>query len=104
MKLKPGVEIACMSVWNLEGILTAHEVYVKEGLPFTITSITDGKHSAKSLHYKGRAFDLRTHDLPKGNTPHGVAMKLRAALGGNYDVVVENVGEPNQHIHVEYDV
>jgi len=99
MKLKPGVEITCMSVWLLEGILAAHELYVREGLPFTITSLTDGKHSPKSLHYIGKAFDLRTHDLGSKSTPHGVAMKLRAALGGDYDVVVET-----DHIHVEYDV
>jgi hypothetical protein len=97
LKLKPGVEIACMSVWNLEGILTAHEVYVKEGQTFTITSLTDGTHGPKSLHYKGRAFDLRTKDLKPNATPHGMAMKLRAALGGSYDVVVES-----DHLHIEY--
>lgn len=97
MKLKPGVEIAVMQPALLEGILIAHEVYIKAGQPFTITSLTDGKHSAKSLHYKGRAFDLRTRDL-KGATPQGMAMQLRAALPKNFDVVVEI-----DHLHVEAD-
>lgn len=31
------------------------------GKEIVVTSILDGVHSSKSLHYKGLAFDMRTH-------------------------------------------
>lgn len=60
----------------------------------TITSATDGKHTAKSYHYSSGAVDVRTHDLPC--KPDGYAMLLRHLLGKRFDVVVEK-----DHIHIE---
>ena len=58
-----------------------------------VTSGKDGKHGENSLHYKGRAVDLRTRDFTDI-----WATKLRMALGKGWDVVVES-----DHIHVELD-
>ena len=46
-----------------------------------------------SLHYQGKAFDLRTWHVIEE-----VAKQLRTYLGKDYDVIVEK-----DHIHVEYD-
>lgn len=107
MKVKPGVEIALMHPMLLEAILLAHEAYLEAGQEYTITSVTDSAHSANSLHYKGRAVDLRTKSL-KGMTPEKMADLIRAKLDdfsrsigfakSPYDVVVED-----DHIHVEAD-
>lgn len=66
-----------------------------------ITSLLDGTHMVGSLHYKGYAADFRT----KGT---GLAKRLfdevRKALPPNqYDVLLENLDQPNEHIHVEFD-
>lgn len=62
-----------------------------------VTSILDGVHSSKSLHYKGLAFDLRTHIYTQYEISKLMG-NLRYMLGANYDVVLEK-----DHIHIEYD-
>lgn len=107
MKVKPGVQIKSMHPMLLEAILAAHEVYIDAGQRFTITSLTDGKHSPSSLHYSGKAADFRTRDL-LGFSAKEIGDLIRAKLWdfsrslgykiSAYDVVVEK-----DHIHVEYD-
>lgn len=79
-----------------------------------LTSIDDGRHSKASLHYVGRAMDVRfTGDRPGGidmdasrQPAHPTleaeaqawAKRLRQQLGPAYDVVVES-----DHIHLEWD-
>lgn len=82
---------------TLDGLLKCCAVYIHRGQNFTVTSLNDSKHMPKSLHYKGRAFDLRTRDL-KGIATHEMALHLKAQLGKDFDVVAEK-----DHIHVEYD-
>lgn len=82
---------------TLDGLLKCCAVYIHRGQNFTVTSLNDSKHMRGSLHYKGRAFDLRTRDL-SGILPEVMKGKLEAVLGKDFDVVVEN-----DHIHVEYD-
>lgn len=62
-----------------------------------ITSASDGKHGANSLHYKGKALDLRTHNIPASAIPL-VVQSLKDALGAQFDVVLEK-----DHIHIEFD-
>lgn len=58
-----------------------------------VTSAKDGKHGDGSLHYQGRAVDLRTRDFTDI-----WASKLRMALGKDWDVVIES-----DHVHCEFD-
>lgn len=95
--IKDGVSCEGMKLPALHAALVCMCVYIEAGQLFTITSITDGKHSNGSLHYKGLAIDIRTRDLV-GITAHHIAELIRNALGNDYDVVVEAT-----HIHVEYD-
>jgi hypothetical protein len=77
-------------------ITVAAMVYAVAKTPLVVTSLMDGKHSQRSLHYKGLAVDLRIWNL---NAPvEQVVTALRSALGEDYDVVLES-----DHIHVEYD-
>lgn len=63
----------------------------------TVTSCTDGKHSAGSKHYTGGAFDIRTRDIPQDQWQI-VAGDIRERLGSEFDVVVEK-----DHLHIEND-
>lgn len=67
------------------------------GKVITITSLLDGRHSIKSKHYTGNAFDIRISKY----TPFelkALVKALKIALGTNYDVILEK-----DHIHIEYD-
>jgi hypothetical protein len=82
--------------------------WIMQGSECVVTSAKDGKHSAKSAHYAGKAMDLRINNL--GWTPGTVgfrfgvdlfAQKLARALvescGPEWYVVLEK-----DHIHLEY--
>ena len=66
-----------------------HDEYNTE---LVITSGKHGIHGKGSLHYEGKAVDLRTW-----NVIASLVSRLQAALGPNFDVVLEK-----DHIHVEY--
>lgn len=99
MRIKNGVRIRKLCPELLLLLLVAEslrrEVYDNKGI--TITSVSEGKHSRGSLHYDGKAVDIRSRDMAE---PAGFVELLKDALGGlgsDYDVVLEK-----DHIHCEY--
>jgi len=99
MRLKAGVDLRGVQPEILIAIVVADGVYSEAGHDAVITAVRDGKHKDGSLHYRGQAFDLRT--VAAGMSPEKserIASKLRAALGPQFEVVVET-----DHIHVEFD-
>lgn len=103
MLIKAGVKAAGVKPELLLGLSVAETIYRKlTGEYLVVTSLTDGKHKAASLHYKGLAADLRTHDLNTAQRQE-FYLRLRDALGPDFDVIFEDEGKPNEHIHLEYD-
>jgi hypothetical protein len=96
MRLKRGVDLRGSRPETLVGVMIAGEIWRSFGYDFTLTSVVDGKHSAGSLHPDGLAFDCRTRDIPPDKRTL-IADQLRAALGPQFDVVLEK-----DHIHVEF--
>jgi hypothetical protein len=91
----------------LLALLAAQPIFASYGVPLVVTSALDGRHSLRSLHYAGSAVDLRTHHLPvpSGETDSPaveVARLLEAALTSDFDVVLENHGGANEHLHIEF--
>lgn len=66
------------------------------GKEIVITSLLDGKHSEKSLHYVGRAFDMRTYIYT-----HEELKSLVDALR-QFEDVLDIVTEAD-HLHIEID-
>lgn len=104
MNLKQGVTVGGVRPEITVAMMVTKGVWDDNGLVFTVTSITDGKHRAGSLHYEGLAFDVRTWvpgrpgvQLPS-DVKERIAKELRLALGKEFDVVVEGT-----HIHIEFD-
>ena len=67
-----------------------------------ITSMTEGEHTATTLHHKGLAVDLRSHHLSQTDKL-GLVDDLRDLLPPYYEVYLEDPGGNNEHIHIEYD-
>jgi hypothetical protein len=95
IRLKDGVRLHGLTTQALLGIVILRDVFENDEEPFTITSVSDGKHGRKSLHQHGRAFDIRIHDL---EDPQDTAILCAFALGDEWDVILES-----DHIHVEWD-
>jgi hypothetical protein len=65
-----------------------------------VTSANDSTHGVGSLHYKNRAFDIRTKNIDgdeKVKAQEWVA-RMKLALGNDYDIIFER-----DHIHCEFD-
>ncbi len=67
------------------------------GKEIVVTSILDGKHSKRSLHYEGKAFDIRRWIYTETQLIQFIEL-LEEELGDDFDVVLEAT-----HIHIEYD-
>lgn len=103
MILKPGAQIDGLGP-EVRAALPIMEDARRDALeaccraPMAVTSgaeghAGDGVHGEHSLHYQGRAVDLRVLDFA-----HVWAAALTARLGPGWDVVLER-----DHLHVEYD-
>jgi len=99
MILKPGVRLAGLQPQMVLVAMVVDEIY--GDTECVITSANDSKHSERSLHYQGCALDFRTHNY--SNDKGELRDRIKAALGQDFDVVLEAVGTPNEHLHVEYD-
>lgn len=97
MKLKDNtVKLEGMD-WRLwQAAVTCEAILAQYGSDMVITSAKDGKHHDGSLHYVGRAIDIRIWKI--ANRAQQVIAEMKAQLGPEYDVVLEE-----DHIHLEYD-
>ena len=117
MTLKPGVKLSGIDGPAIVAAIVADQVYAAHGLEMVWTSALDGRHSATSLHYKGKAIDARLPSRcdPTPGRPAPTAFDLeldkrvtrdiQEQLGPEFDVVLET-HQPerlNWHIHIEHD-
>src|ERR1043165_8269021 len=71
-----------------------------------ITSCNDDIHMHVSLHYEGKAMDIRANILPLNRARvirDKAIVYLGKVNGGEFDIILENEGTPNVHFHIEYD-
>ena len=101
MRLKVGVKLTDLQPQMVLAAMIVQEVYRERGGKATITSANDGTHGTLSLHYKGMALDLRTKDF-EGNK-QALVLEIKDRLGEDFDVILEDEGKPNEHLHCEYD-
>ena len=99
LSLKSGVKAAGIQPELLLAITVADQVYSSFSVLCVITALTDGKHSVNSLHYKGKAVDLRCNNTADDAK---IVAELKARLGLDYDVILEGAGTLNEHIHLEF--
>lgn len=107
IRLKDGVKLDGLSPQILLAIVVADQQRAALGwmaprMETVVTSVNDSQHRVNSLHYQGRAVDLRTHDLDDRHKDVWVDY-IRRALGKDFDVLLEGLGTPNEHLHLEWD-
>lgn len=105
LQFKEGVSIKLNNnPFLLYALTIVEKVYESRGNRIaTITSGNDSQHMKESLHYKNRAFDVRTKDVPNAVVMQ-IFNDLKTILNSDgYDVLHENPGTDNEHIHIEFD-
>jgi hypothetical protein len=72
-----------------------------------ITALQNGQHMEGSKHTPSAdtGWTVAAVDLDAIKTKRNVKLRehLREALPPSFDVILEDVGKENEHIHVEYD-
>ncbi len=96
MKLKKGVRISGVRPEIVLALSVVDEVYKTYNKDFVVTSLTDGKHSERSSHYRGEAFDCRTRYF-KDEQIDVVQADIKDALGGDFIVLFEQ-----NHFHIQF--
>ena len=106
ISLKPGVQLKDLQPQMVLALQIAEGLWEKYGQPeLVVTSCNDSKHMPGSLHYKGRAVDLRIKTVPVANREK-LVIDLDNAFGGDtgeFDILWEYQGTANEHVHVEFD-
>jgi hypothetical protein len=73
----------------------------------TITAGEDGKHMTNSLHYVGRAIDVRSKNFPDNIMKYTFLNDVLSRLNKNgrkdYQGFIESIGTDNEHFHFEFD-
>lgn len=101
-ELKAGVRLHGVRPETLFSLHVASGVWESYGLTtFTITGGIEGQHTDASAHYRGCAVDVRTKTLPAGKAREAI-VKLQALLGDDFYILLENLGEANEHVHIEF--
>ena len=102
MPLKSCVRLHGISPEILVAYIEAQPIFKKYDYPCIMTSCKDGKHSNTSLHYVGDAIDLRSKHIPAMSTKRLIIKEMIEALGDEFDIMLEDIGEPREHIHIEF--
>lgn len=92
MLIKPGVDISRVCRECRRAFNAIEAIYPD----FVVTSTYEGTHSASSLHYANRAFDVRI-GYPRSWAEIDPE-KLAKAVGAGFDVLREAT-----HFHIEWD-
>ncbi len=102
MSLKSGVALRGLHpVWGIAYPII-RDAFRDQNAQCIITSANDSRHGVNSLHYKGRALDLRTKHVSEP-VKSSIIRKIKEQLGVQFDVVYEAAGLDNEHLHIEWD-
>ena len=100
--IKKGVTISKLTPQAVLAFVIVQPIFHRRDRVCIMTSGDDSTHKPTSKHYTGDAFDLRSKHLRLAEKGE-VLVEMKEALGENYDVIIELVGEPLEHYHIEYD-
>ncbi len=97
MRFKKGVKINGTRPELGLAVMVAQKVFDEHGYDFEYTSGLEGRHSRKSLHYAGSAFDCAIKHIGDLDLAERIADEIRVRLTDEFDVVFKP-----DHIHIEF--
>lgn len=103
ISIKNGAKLDGLRAEILLGFFIIAKVFSDHEYDITMTEATGGDHMKTSLHYKGLALDIRSKNIVSKAMKHQMLEECAMALGDNYDFIIEDEGQPNEHFHVEFD-
>jgi hypothetical protein len=101
--IKAGVVFEVLTDEMQEAMRVVQAVWGRMSCPRpAITSAHDGHHVDGSKHYMDQALDFRLRNVPMAAREPAI-QAVQAELGSLYTVLHEDVGTPNEHMHVQFD-
>ena len=102
MRFKTGCRIKDLKPQTVLALVLCRQIYNDNfAAEMVVTSVNDGRHMDGSKHDTGEAFDCRTKATGRGPQIAREAHRVLGPLG--FDVVFEDEGGSNEHLHVEWD-
>ena len=102
IKLKASVDMCGIRPELSLALVICDQTYENNGVYETvITSLKDGTHKPGSWHYSGWAADIRSKNVGSTETKNIMLESLRSALGSQWEVILEHLGKPQEHFHIE---
>ena len=71
-------------------------------LDLEVSHIIDGIHTRASIHYIGGAPDVIFKSPATTDRKLAYVAALKASVGPDFDIILEDLNLPNEHIHGEY--
>jgi hypothetical protein len=107
-QIKLGVDLRILAPQWAIGYPIVQQAFLSRGYSCVVTNgneRTPEQLVAKpnTLHPSGRALDFRTKHVPMSEKLP-LVQALKEALGAQWDVELERVGQEQEHVHVEFDV
>ena len=106
-QIKPGVDLRNLAPQWAIAYPIIRDCFQNRGYSCVVTNgneRTPEQLAAKpnTLHPSGRALDFRTRHIPMlDKIP--IVNDMKQALGAQWDVVLERVGQDQEHCHIEFD-
>ena len=103
IEFKPNTRLKSLQPQMVVALLVVQAIFDKHFASLTITSANDSAHMVNSRHYLGAALDFRVHHIGEA-VANTILAEIKMGLNPlDFDVLLENPGTPNAHIHLEYD-
>ena len=101
---KPGVKVEQVNARLLVGLAELATVLGEEAQVnvIMVTSVNDGKHKKGSFHYTGNAVDVRCRFFKDEDIRRAVD-RFNILHDAEFDLIWEDNGGPNEHLHLERD-
>ena len=100
LRVKQGVTFNVICAAGFRILSAIDQTAAKLGIDLVITSACDGTHSgANDPHYRGEAYDVRSHDLEPEEKDKVLAYVMSLLAWEHFYGFLENPGEDNEHLH-----
>lgn len=103
ISIKEGAKIIGIQSESILGLCIVSKVFEKFVVELVITEVTGGAHKTGSLHYAGLAVDIRSKNITDDLLKKLILENCKSRLGKNFDMILENEGQDNEHFHLEVD-